>query len=316
MSVPLISQIPFLFCDRYLASGDSLKSIHYNFRLGASTAYNIINETCIALWNVLSPIYLRYPTQQEWLEIAVEFAEKLKFPNCVGVVDGKLIEIVAPKKSGSKYFNYMRYFSTNLLAVCDARKNFVYVDIGSYGCQSDGGVFFHSTFGRRLDTNSLNLPPPAPLPHTGTLCPFFILGDTAFPLHEHILTPYPGKYADLSAIQVNFNKEMSSVRQNIENSFAILVKRWRVLSGPIGANPDMVNNIVMATVVLHNFIKSFDDPAAVRYMRADKETLPTIQGLRRFEFLDGWIELNRGSGPTRNAHCVRDKYANYLFNVN
>lgn len=301
---------------RYLATGDSLKSLHYNFRLGASTAYNIVNETCVAIWNVLQPIYLKYPTQEDWLRFAGEFKEKLKFPHCCGIVDGKLVEIRAPKKSGSKFFNYMRYFSTNLLGICDAAKNFVYVDIGSYGCQSDGGVLFHSTFGKRLDTNSLNLPPPAPLPNTNTLSPFFIIGDSIYPLHEHILIPYPGKYADLSVIQKNYNKELSSVRQNIENTFAIWSKRWRVLYGPIEANPDMVDNIVMATVVLHNFIKSYDDPAAVRYMRANKETSPTAQGLRAFEFMDGWIEFNRATGATVNAHCCRDKYANYLFNVN
>lgn len=210
----------------------------------------------------------------------------------------------------------MRYFSTNLLGISDAQKSFIYVDIGSYGCQSDGGVLFHSTFGKRLDTGSLNLPPPVPLPNTDILCPFFIIGDTAYLLHEHILTPYPGKYTDLSPIQVNYNQELSSVRKNIENAFAILVKRWRILYGPIEANPDMVNNIVMATVVLHNYIKSFDDPAPLRYMRADKETLPTEQGLKTFVFLDGWIELNRGVGPTRDAHCCRDKFANYLYNVN
>lgn len=290
--------------------------MHYNFRLGASTAYSIVNETCVALWNVLSPIYLKYPTEEDWLRIAKEFEDKLRFPNCCGALDGKLIEICAPKKSGSKYFNYMRYFSTNLLGICDAKKNFVYVDIGSYGSQSDGGVLFYSTFGKRLDTNSLMLPSPAPLPNTDTLCPFFIIGDTAYPLHEHILTPYPGKYGDLSEIQKNFNKELSSVRKNIENTFAILAKRWRVLSGPIEANPDMVDKIVMATVVLHNFVKSFDDPASIRYMRAEKETSPTDAGLHAFEFVDGWIELNREPGTARNAHCCRDKYANYLYNVN
>ncbi|KAJ6649068.1 Protein ALP1-like, partial [Pseudolycoriella hygida] len=307
------SKFRLLLTLRFLATGDCLKSLHYNFCLGVSTAYNIVNETCAAIWNVLSPLYLKYPTQQDWLRIASEFYEKLKFPNCCGAVDVKLIEIRAPKKSGSKFFNYKRFFSTNLLAICDAEKNFIYVDIGSYGCQSDGGVFFHSTFGRRLDMHSLDLPPPAPLPNTITEFPFFIIGDTAYPMHEHILTPYPGKCTDLSEIQRNFNKELNSVRQNIENTFAILSQRWQVFCGPIDANPDMVDHIVMAAVVLHNYIKSFNDPAAVKYMRGDKETSATSRGLRAYEFVDGWIELNRGIGATRNAHCCRDKYANYLY---
>ncbi|KAJ6647653.1 hypothetical protein Bhyg_02876 [Pseudolycoriella hygida] len=204
---------------QYFPTGGTLKSLHYNFRLGASTAFNIVNETCLALWSVLSPIYLRYPKEQDWLRIAAEFEEKSKFPNCCGVVLGKLIDVTAPKKSGSKYSNYKRYFSTNLLA---------------------------------------------PLPNNNTICPFFIIGDTAYPLHEHIFTPYPGKYHDFSSIQKNYNKELRSVRQNIEKTFGILVKRWRVLSGSIEANPDCLPywGIILATVVLHNFVKSFDDPAS------------------------------------------------------
>ncbi len=34
---------------RFLASADSLKNLHYNFRLGVSTAHSIIAETCDAI---------------------------------------------------------------------------------------------------------------------------------------------------------------------------------------------------------------------------------------------------------------------------
>lgn len=36
---------------RYLASGDSAKSLAYNYRLGYSTVVKIVNETCRVIWN-------------------------------------------------------------------------------------------------------------------------------------------------------------------------------------------------------------------------------------------------------------------------
>jgi len=40
-------------------------------RIGATTAREIINETCIAIWEVLSPIYLMTnPTPEKWRNIS------------------------------------------------------------------------------------------------------------------------------------------------------------------------------------------------------------------------------------------------------
>lgn len=265
-----------------MATGESLKNIHYNFRVGVTTAYKIITETCEALWVVLSPLYLKFPSEEDWLKIAADFRDKLNFPNCVGAGDGKLIEIFAPSHTGSMYYNYQKYFSTNLFAICDAHKNFVYVDIGSYGKQSDGGVLFHSTFGKRLDTKNLNLPPDAPLPITNINFPFFIIGDSAYPLKENLLTPYAGNHSNLSDTQANFNNELSSVRKVIENAFAILVRRWQVFTGPIEMQAERVEKILKATIVLHNYIKSFDDAATIRYMREDRCNVPTTSAFSNF----------------------------------
>lgn len=294
---------------RFLAAGDSLKSLHYNFRVGISTAFNIICETCEALWDVLTPVYLKFPEEEDWLKIAADFRDKLNFPNCVGAVDGKQIEIVAPNRSGSMYYNYLKYFSTILLAICDAHKNFVYVDIGAFGTQSDGGVLFHSTLGQRSDKNQLNFPPPMPLPHTNTPFPFFVIGDSAFPLTEHLFTPYVGNHSDLSDIEVNFNEEQASVRKVIENAFAILVRRWQVFTGPIEMNPKNVDKIVKAAIVLHNYIKSFDDEASIRYMREDRCKHATAQGLS--SFYESGLQLE-AVNSNEYAHAARDVYANYL----
>lgn len=149
---------------RYLATGNSFASLHYKFKLGKSTVSTIVRDTCIAIWEVLRDVVMRKPNKEEWNTKAELFWKRCNFPNCVGAIDGKHIRIVRPVGSGSKFFNYKKYFSFVLLAVADANYSFTYIDIGSYGSSSDSSIFSHSTFGRMSQENALDLPNERPLP--------------------------------------------------------------------------------------------------------------------------------------------------------
>jgi len=82
------------------------------------------------------------PTQEHWLKIAETFLSVTNFPNCIGAIDGKHIRIVKPAHSGSLYYNYKHFFSTVLLAICDANYCFIAVDIGDYGKNSSKIQYF------------------------------------------------------------------------------------------------------------------------------------------------------------------------------
>lgn len=112
------------------------------------------------------------------------------FPNCLGALHGKHIEIVAPSNSGSNFVNYKRTFSVVLLTLVDAHYKFIAVDIGSYGKNSDGGIFASSKLGKALDNGTLNIPENKGLPGTNTAAPYVIIGDSAFPLKRNIMRSY------------------------------------------------------------------------------------------------------------------------------
>lgn len=237
---------------RYLSQGTSMQVLAWNFQIGHSTVHQIIHETCKAIWDTLQPIYLKSPSsQQEWLDVAKGFKERWDFPHCLGALDGKHVSLQAPHHSGSLYYNYKKYFSIVLLAACDSKYRFIMVDIGAYGSQSDGGIFCNSAFGAKFDEDNFNVPSAENLSGSDISMPYFLVADAAFPLKKYIMRPYGGN--NLTPTQRIFNYRLSRARQVIENTFGILVVRWRILRTTINAKAENVDHIIKAVTVLHNY---------------------------------------------------------------
>ena len=89
-------------------------------------------------------------TTEEWLQKATSFEKLWKFPHCVGSIDGKHVQITAPGNTGSLYYNYKNTFSIVLLALVDAHLQFLAIDVGAYGRNSDGEIFANSNLGKAI----------------------------------------------------------------------------------------------------------------------------------------------------------------------
>ncbi|KAG1935444.1 protein ALP1-like [Pimephales promelas] len=86
---------------RFLATGETFRSLSFQYRIGRSTISEIVMETCQALYEVLKDDHLKTPTTEaEWREVAMGFENKWQFPNCLGAIDGKHIYIQPPANSG------------------------------------------------------------------------------------------------------------------------------------------------------------------------------------------------------------------------
>ncbi|CAI6373664.1 unnamed protein product [Macrosiphum euphorbiae] len=144
---------------RFLATGRSCTDLQYSTIISKPALSKIIPETCDAIYSALKDTYLKFPkTECEWKIIATEFEEKWQFPHCLGVVDGKHIQIVAPPGSGSYYYNYKHTFSIVLMAIVNANYEFVICDVGTNGRVSDGGIINSTKFYKNLQSETLNLP--------------------------------------------------------------------------------------------------------------------------------------------------------------
>ena len=251
---------------RFLVTGDSMQTISFSFRLGHSTVSYIIENTCDALWEVLSPEFVCVPkSSEEWKRISDGFESVWNFPHCVGAIDGKHILMQAPANAGSQYYNYKGTHSIVLMAVCDYNYCFTLLDIGDYGRQSDGGVFSNSIFGRAMKHGSLLLPAAETIHGLRSPIPYYFVADQAFPLKTYLLRPFPGNY--LPENQRIFNYRLSRARRVIENAFGILATKFRVFRRPIIAKPDKVTKVTQAACALHNYLKISEAhcPPSARY---------------------------------------------------
>uniref|UniRef100_A0A8C5CCT6 DDE Tnp4 domain-containing protein n=1 Tax=Gadus morhua TaxID=8049 RepID=A0A8C5CCT6_GADMO len=285
---------------RYLASGDSLISLAFSYRLGHTTVANSVHMVCAAIVKVMMDQFLPRPTQQMWEEVAEGYWRKTQFPNCIGAIDGKHVTIQAPPLSGSQYFNYKKYFSIVLFALVDAYCRFRVIQVGDFGRTSDGGVYANSDLGRVMESKTLHVPPSVSLPGAAQLgdVPFVMVGDAAFPLKPYLMRPYPGQ--NLTHPKKIYNYRLSRARRTVENAFGILAARWRIFHRKINLHPKKVDNVVIAACILHNFLLNPTDNQ--RYINESEQqgrNMPAVPNMG-------------GKRASKEAHQVREGFCTFF----
>ena len=222
--------------------------------------------------------------------------------------------IIRPKpNSGSDFYNYKHSFSIVLLALVDADYRFIFVDIGTNGRISDGGVFEKSALSRRLEAGQLNIPRDKPLPGRSKVMPYVIVADEAFPLKRNVMKPYSGKSTDSVQKRI-YNYRLSRARRVVENSFGILANRFRVFLAPIALRPESVELIVRTACVLHNVIRSHEVNANAN-VNAIAPDVPTGMSDTSVASNGTWQPLAKSAShrATEHAQGVRNEFCAFFY---
>ena len=306
---------------RYLASGESFRSLEYQFRVSKKAISYIIQEVCAAIIDVLGKYHFKTPkTTEEWMEIAEKFYVGWNFPNGLGGVDGKHIVLQQPKNSGSHYRNYKGSDSIILMGMVGPEYEFLFADVGMNGRNSDGGNWSQSPLKLALESGALNLPEPTPLPGRPKKVPYVCTGDDAFPLSTFMMKPYPQK--GLTSEKRVFNYRVSRMRRISENGFGILANRWRVFRRPFSLEPEKVKVIAIAAITLHNWLRKDSTYGKVYVSRdlVDNEDVMTGEitegSWRKDPPTESWysLSLNKASNATHEAKAIREEFREYFYN--
>jgi hypothetical protein len=191
-----------------------------------------------------------FPSFAEQDEIANGFLERSAagFDNVVGAIDGMLIWTEKPSLTVCRemrvcqnMFHCYRKdkFGLVMLAICDHRTKFRWVDISEPGRASDYLSWIRSGLPAKLDARNII--------RSGMT----LIGDNAFVNKMYMAVPFPGTGLDVWRDAYNFY--LSQLRITIERAFGILIHRWGILRKPLSCPVSKVGALVMCLCRLHNF---------------------------------------------------------------
>ena len=183
----------------------------------------------------------------------------------------------------------------------DGDYNFRYVDVGAEGRSSDSTLWKFSSFLKDLkkSDNPLNFPGPEPFPGYRGDLPYFFVADDAFEMTQNLMKPFPSN--NLTMPQRIFNYRLSRARRIVENAFGILATRFRILRREIEMEPENAAEVVMACVVLHNYLRKNAAAAYIPREATDWEDRDYRQhrGIWR-----GEAALPGGEATTASNRCL------------
>ena len=148
--------------------------------------------------------------------------------------------------------------------------------------------------------------------------PYYLLGDEIFPLESWLMRPYPGNQPEQEQI---FNYRHSRARLTIENSFGILVARWRIFTRPIIASVDNIISYIMACICLHNYLRQTENSVYTPYGFIDVATkgCEIKEGEWRRMVQDNQfqpIPKLKGGRKKEDAKIIRETLKDYLNTEN
>ena len=246
----------------YLANQDSYREIGEAFGVTKSTAHKAAKGVIDELNNLKSTV-IQWPSGQNLMLEEEYFARLSSIRGTIGSIDGCHIKIEAPSKNVQQdYVNRKHYHSINLLAVCDSKKKFTYLSVGSPGSFHDQRVLYRTELWDKIDTTEACHIFPSGFYH--------IVGDSAFKLMEKLMVPYRDN-GSLTIQQKQFNTKLSQQRGLIENAYALLKGRFRRLKC-VRAKLGKIPYIISACAVVHNI--SLDFPQLENFMEFIDEPVP------------------------------------------
>ncbi|XP_073020977.1 uncharacterized protein [Primulina eburnea] len=170
---------------------------------------------------------------------------------CVGALDGTYINVNVPISDKGKYRTRKGTIAINVLGVCNRDMNFIYALCGWKGSAADARVLRDAltrSDGLKVDRGSYYLCDNGYANVQGFLTPY-----RRVPYHRDAWgnrTTAPQNYKEL------FNWRHSKARNVIERAFGLLKQRWAILRSPSFYPLKTQNRIIMACILLHNFIRS------------------------------------------------------------
>ncbi|XP_039773332.1 putative nuclease HARBI1 isoform X2 [Panicum virgatum] len=194
------------------------------------------------------------------------------FKDCIGALDGTHIRDSLSPEDQVRYIGKTGIPTQNVLAVCDFDMRFTYVSTGQPGSMHDTSVLYNAI---KVDETFFPHPPQGK----------YYVVDAGYPNRPGYLSPYKGERYHMpewhrgtkpKTPMERFNRIHSSIRNVIERSFGLLKMKWQILYKVPSYPMYKQKIIVVATMVLHNFIREHGGDEDFARFDRDPNFIPTI----------------------------------------
>lgn len=184
------------------------------------------------------------------------------------------------------------------MALVNARKEFVMVDVGTNGRVSDGGVLFYTKFWELYQQGALNLPQPSTMPKSTDKFPYVFVADDAFALGPNLMKPYPRTTATKE--ETTYNYRLSKARSVVECAFGMLSSKFGVFQTAINLKPEKATKITSACCYLHNYLLK-----EIPHVYQQSNSAGDVDNLVQ-------IQPTKSKNTSKNAKLIRDKFCKYF----
>ncbi|KAK4886383.1 hypothetical protein RN001_002654 [Aquatica leii] len=244
----------------YMSKPDSLHSIGDRFNIVPSSVMQIVNAFLYIINFKLRYKYITWPkSEEEFNNIKQQFRH---YPGVVGAIDRTKINIKVPKTQHDSYVDRYHNHSITVIAVCTAHNIVTYLFTGFPGSAHDSRVFSYSLMARHIEEHG----PAKYFPNRDD----HLLGDSAFPLKEWMMTPYRDN-PNITRDQRRHNYLLSADRVAIEHTFGLVKGRWRRLFFINTYSVSKAVEIANAAFILHNLCYMHGDEWPDPYEEENEE---------------------------------------------
>lgn len=178
-----------------------------------------------------------------------QFYKIARFPNVCGAVDGTHICVTPRKHEENCYVNRHSRHSLSVCAVAGPRYEFFYVNSRHAGKSHDSRILQRTGLWSAFENGYR--------PFSGAV----ILGDSAYPLREWLMTPFRSTSL-MTPAMTGYQNAHTRTRGVVEKAFGILKMRFRALfnAGLRFQNMSNAADTILAACIIHNIcIKRGDD---------------------------------------------------------
>jgi len=254
----------------HVMHGMSYLNVSDKLAIGPTSVCRCVHECTNAVLQHMYHVHVRLPNHQEATRDMEEWSKATDgIPGIIGAIDCTEIPIRRPLSNKEDFLNRKGLPMIKVQALIDVRRRFIDLDVGWPGCLGDAGIFrrsqlakIHSPYLQQFDTTPVVTGDDGLGNPTTQEIPAFILTDSAYPSTPELVPTYHFKKVRPGSIDAKLNQRLSAGRAKVENAFATLKGRFRILNQPLlCASEDLpfAIRLVAAICVLHNFLIDVGD---------------------------------------------------------